>query len=685
MANTSWFKGVEDTPAPGGQQIPLANHVFVDGAFVGVSDGSPDASYKNILNARITESGQKTFVLSDSTFTDTGITFESGDIIEGNNKATIDGSGTFNNSGNKITIRNCTITGYNLGTGGVELINCYVENCTGSGEITLTNTTTKDCTWTINQNSSHNYITTENQQSTCTAIITVQNSDLSTDSQYTVSSGSVTISFSNNRMTVQAGITDGGNNIDDDPLHIGSIGNQEFIIESTSPLIGAGTNNSTIGAFTLGGLLDFTGATLDNITVGATINITTGNWGRADLTEVTLSQINKSPRFIPNGLFSDGLDVPNLQDARKSPNRLTYELTWRETVSGSQQTKVFIFGLPTFIDNSGRSTGEDNFNYSDISSDGDLLNNPDNLTSANLIDVAEYIIRIELRNTRQSLTFGGESGNQAYIDTSGYTLNLGDGQSASNNFSSLFIYNKLSHNGVSGVTPFDFVCGADNGNQTLQHLSYGTAQQQSHRLVLLSGGRFTSVQGQGSFTNSPYMSGATPFDTNVGFCYQRITNDENQHFMYDADGVIWPNGAISGNMLQTDVFSISNLWYGRGYSGATGLISHTEMKLVLHVIAQPELTSAQCRWIMNPDQNNLPRGRFWEEIESQDAKDVGIGIDGVDVIGGSITTLVKLFVDFSDLNEDSGSWYVRERVSGNNTMGLLVNFSATATDDLVNW
>lgn len=173
--------------------------------------------------------------------------------------------------------------------------------------------------------------------------------------------------------------------------YAGTLDDLELILNNTSGLIGAGENDTTIGALRIGELVDLSSPAENNdITVGSDIVITNpATTGNIKPALKTLDQIRKSPIVKINGLPDNTDDVPDNETTLIDPKRKTVNILWRETVGGSDNTGEFLYNAPMYVDDSGNYTGEDDFDPFDISSDGDIVGNPDNLTSANLIDVAQ--------------------------------------------------------------------------------------------------------------------------------------------------------------------------------------------------------------------------------------------------------------------------------------------------------
>ncbi len=436
MANTNWSIGIDKgSSTPGGTQVALLGFVFLDTSFVGVSDGSPDAPYKTLPDA-ITNSGANgTIVIADGTYiitangavATTGLKFlankDKGVSIVSDDPATVrilvdNDALNYRFIGIKfvsvvpprlnIDLRECTFdqSGWSgnvaagAASGVVNIDNCvFIDtDLTIAGragfEVELGHDINK-CTFTGASNKIEVQASNVNNYT-----LNITNCDFETNFDIehndSLNIGSSNFSNSNFRGTItniDAGsvLPEDSTNINQDPKWVGDPSNYEFLIQSTSPLIGAGRNNSTIGAFNLGQLVDFTGATNNNIDLGPPIVLTADN-DQGDITPqiITFDQIRKSPIPCFNGI-EDGKDnILKLNYDKYFPDGRRVSILYRETVGGADNTKVFRYGLPMFLDNSGRSTGELDFDPYDISSTGDILNNPDLLTAPNIINVAQY-------------------------------------------------------------------------------------------------------------------------------------------------------------------------------------------------------------------------------------------------------------------------------------------------------
>lgn len=193
------------------------------------------------------------------------------------------------------------------------------------------------------------------------------------------------------------------NCIDEDPLYLGDpTGKGEYLISKDSPLIGAGVNGGTIGAFKVGEITDLSSpAENNNITVGATITITApNNTGNIKPAWRTFDNPKICPILAFDGFPNATDDVPDSENLTGAPKSRTLEVSYRETIGGSVITKTFLYGLPMVLDNAGRGTGEPDFDPRDIASSWGLENfeNWDNVTTANLVKVAEIQENYTLNN-----------------------------------------------------------------------------------------------------------------------------------------------------------------------------------------------------------------------------------------------------------------------------------------------
>ncbi len=211
------------------------------------------------------------------------------------------------------------------------------------------------------------------------------------------------------------------NNIDQDPLHIGNIENRELLISPNSPLIGAGENGTTIGAFKVGQLVDLSSPEENNGVVDGNPITKSNEYSNLVTGWVTYSQIGKSPLISANGLPEfQKAPTPNfaLDNENRTiiPNAQTVEVTYRESVGGAGITRAFLVGVHAYQDDLGRSTGEDDFNVYDIDLDGDLIR-ANNISPSNLIPFAERKINIELPDKGFGNALEGSLGTESLTQT----------------------------------------------------------------------------------------------------------------------------------------------------------------------------------------------------------------------------------------------------------------------------
>ena len=441
MANTNWFMGIDEgLSTPGGTQVPLANHLFVDASFVGVSDGSPDAPYKTIQDAITAGGNGTTIIVAAGRYEDEVTATNYSDIsvvanvngtvsLINTNKTTV--TQLVGSSSTQISVEGCYLEDFDISFIQKELIDCVIDNSQNSGGFNFVQFIAESAPCRFERckflngtgirvqgfGSFENDDTCEIERCTFVGAGSIfenpsltganvyaydlQNNDFQ-DAGFTIvlsdkcDTGGSNFNNCNFRGTqsntdTPSNLIPETDNIDIDPDYAGSPNDFEFIIEKNSPLIGAGTNNSTIGAFRVGELIDFSGAILNDITVGPPFVITDpARKGDATPTFKTFDRVRESPIVTFNGFLDGENDLPNANEQGITPLRWTLNITFREDLTGTTDISgLFLYGLPMFKDNSGRYTGEDNFDVFDISSTGDILNNPDLLDSSNLVNVGQ--------------------------------------------------------------------------------------------------------------------------------------------------------------------------------------------------------------------------------------------------------------------------------------------------------
>ena len=452
MANTNWFIGIDEgSSTPGGSQVAKAGFIFVDPSFVGVSDGSPDAPYQTLQAALTATIGNGsvigsdkygfpiysiTFVLATGTYSEFNLQSSS---PAGNNSyqfiANIEGTVTFLGTGseyildrnrfsnnvkfvginckdcshrrreNEIYITNCFLDNGEFecnqsgsGTGGcadVKFIDCIVAGSNVGGGI-KGSITAKKCTFINTPLDSYygNLLGGEGE-------LIVENCDFDSNSPIRINDNFDFISSSFTNSHLRGGVinidTPANNNVTEinplspqDPEHIGSTALGEYLISETSPLIGAGTNDSTIGAFRVGFIIDLSAPVENNdITVGPPITITNpATTGNIKPQFQVLSQIRKSPIVLYNGFLDGTNDIPDNETNLIEPQRNVVNISYKETLGGLESSSEFLYKTPMFIETT-NTPGDDNFDCFAVSSDGDLFNNRDRLNPSDLINVAE--------------------------------------------------------------------------------------------------------------------------------------------------------------------------------------------------------------------------------------------------------------------------------------------------------
>lgn len=285
------------------------------------------------------------------------------------------------------------------GTISMTLNNCVMLGSQFKGELNIAKSIILNCDLESNEPTSFfekSTLITSNIHLNENLIIS--NCDLSIDLLITSTSGVASVSSSNNRVLDQTNILDAGGNVNVDPQYVADPTNFEFLINSNSGLIGQSQDSKTIGAFGVGELIDLSSPDENNnISVGANIEVLTGNFGNIKPQFMVLDQTRNSPLISNNGINDFENDIPDSFLRGDIPKGTTIEITYRETIGGSDEIGFFLYGFRMLKDNSGRNSGDDLFDVYDISSTGSL-DNPDNLSPANLIPVAEIKPNFVLSN-----------------------------------------------------------------------------------------------------------------------------------------------------------------------------------------------------------------------------------------------------------------------------------------------
>lgn len=224
---------------------------------------------------------------------------------------------------------------------------------------------------------------------------------------------------------------------------------------------------------------------------------------------------------------------------------------------------------------------------------------------------------------------------------------LGDGQSSSNNFSLRAFFridlqtllNKYFIEEQAGDR-FWWIVNGQLGNPGVDN---------KNRVLFDKNGRvIRSASSSATQTANEVGSYYMGFDriTNTVTNFLQNVND-NQVTSQDNNG--------QSNMIATDILSLPNYSIGRDIVGVLGN---------LWLFTGSTLTTAQDAWLFAGG-----------DPTSSEAKNQGIGIDGVDTIGvGGITILATFIMDFNKVTFNGGSYYVRDEISNNDLYGLLVNF-----------
>jgi len=435
---TSWFKGVLSSPAPGNVQTAIAGRFFVDAVNGNDANAGTPANPNQTYNGAYSANPNGVYVMADGVYQEQNMNLK---LVLANvqRKVVFQGTGgagfqNFDQSA-RNTIDGVVMIGYgtnyDIPQNNARRNNTFLNN-TIIGGIARERfqATVGDCFTEGNIYIGVNYLfqmvgqsglnqmvfdrnvflgtyTAEFSITGSIVDLKVRNSHFGADGDLIINSVAAAELFEN--CNIQCPITINGtpyadlaaavlanpttfpNCINVDPLLTGDPSNNlELTIQPTSPLIGSGQNNSTIGAFKVGELVDLSSPAENNdVTVGATITITNpATTGNIKPAIKTFSQIRKSPIVSINGLPNNTDNVPDNENRVNIPKSKVVNVLWRETLGGSDNTGNFLYGSPMYKDSSGNYTGEDDFNSFDIDTDGDLLR-ANNLDSSNLIDVAQ--------------------------------------------------------------------------------------------------------------------------------------------------------------------------------------------------------------------------------------------------------------------------------------------------------
>ena len=449
MANTSWPIGTLDPP--GGVQTALAGWQFLDFYFRGVSDGSPDAPWKTPDEAATATGPGGNIAVADGCY-EGAITVAKNNLNwhaanpgkvffkdtqstvlfpNNNNFTTLNGIVIDNyinvvtNQVTNLTLNNCVVKDtactvrQNLNVT-FETNNCKFINCPEVGAFPLIGQTPND-TWTdVGSTFVGCAIRVTNVVNTKSGNLVMTNTDMDVTSTFDINDDvfagnrQVTLNNCHFRATIQnletpantgtgAWLTENNPLTPQDPLYVGNPSNYEFLIQETSPLIGAGENNSTIGAFKTGVLINTSGLVSNtNIDIGPPITFSGDHvYGAFETQRNIYDQVRKSPSPLFHGI--DNGDVsPNSNETQLMPYRNVIDLMWTDTTSGVLQgPRKFLYGYPMFLDDSGNSSGEDNFQVADIN---------DGIQPLNLIDVKEVVYIPEfVKRNRKSLEFNNDT------------------------------------------------------------------------------------------------------------------------------------------------------------------------------------------------------------------------------------------------------------------------------------
>ena len=211
------------------------------------------------------------------------------------------------------------------------------------------------------------------------------------------------------------------------------------------------------------------------------------------------------------------------------------------------------------------------------------------------------------------------------------------------------------------------------GNSVLSMSSGNENTNDAKAIEFRDDSRFTIFEQ--SSVNARAISSANITNTTTYFAIDKITHDVT-NWKYRQDNNTY-NASVDGNSSDNTLKDSPNyvvelidpyyLARRRDYANAND-DEYFNGSLYMFALAQPELTQAQHDWVYN-NGNGV-------DLASQDAKNQGIGIEGVDTIGqNGITTLIRRYLKFDDVYESSSEKYIRDEVLNNNNYAKLVNYS----------
>ena len=440
---TNWFRGIDESSStPGGNQVALPNHYFVDASYLGTSTGSPSQPFTDLNSCLASIPSNGVFGSPDQN----GIRSSSVRVIVASGNyaqailgtrqfieiiANVYGSVTFGDRSMSLnwmqqqlsfTFRGCAF----LQTNRYDRF-CYYDSCVwdidtnvapnayNSSEAIVSNyafyrnkfvsgdiliqgeliAIFNACTF----NDTRIYYTLPQFDTQ----LLFKNSDFTAGSILEFSnigrdlSSLTNCNFRGSFVNIEGGSTDIAEInplTPQDPLWNGVPDRYEFYLQESSPLIGSGQNGANIGAYEIGGVIDLSVPDeINDITVGSTIEITDpATTGNIKPRFIQYSEPRLSPKFEFNGISDFANNVPDNESNTTIPKYLVVEVTTRQTIGGADEVRNFIYGGYFVVDNQGRGTGESNFNPFDVSSSGDIFNpeNWDRVTNSNLLRVAEW-------------------------------------------------------------------------------------------------------------------------------------------------------------------------------------------------------------------------------------------------------------------------------------------------------
>ena len=245
-----------------------------------------------------------------------------------------------------------------------------------------------------------------------------------------------------------------------------------------------------------------------------------------------------------------------------------------------------------------------------------------------------------------------------YMKNTGDSLNLG-----TDTFSVLYVNRTDSISFYSYGIQAAIIDGSDANFLIWERTQTGTVSAPYVVIGDTSGsGRNMNIKTGNVLTNLPREN----YGVRKIFGFHKLSHDATL-CKFSKDDILYSPIEVTVNTLSaTDNVSLLNPTFGRRRTGNLFYFGGLLDKIA---VFQPALTQTQLSWfVINSYSVNDPT--------SVEAKEQGIGVDGVDTIGvGGITTLLKRYWKFDLVTESGGTYYIREEITDDNLYASLVNFA----------